>query len=56
MTLKSKKMYNYDSRIRDTRVRDAYAKMNISNLSTFCCCDNLSEKYVLKKKTEKKKA
>lgn len=56
MALKSKKMYNYDSRIRDTRVRDAYAKMNISNLSTFCCCDNLSEKYVLKKKTEKKKA
>ena len=48
-------MYNCNSRIRDTGVRDAYAKMNISNLSTFGCCDDLSEKYVLKKREQKRR-
>ena len=55
MALKSKKTYNYDSCICDTGVRDAYAKMNISNLSTFCCCDDLSEKYVLEKIEQKRR-
>ena len=56
MALNLKKMFKYDSRICDTGVRDAYAKMNISNLSTFGCCDDLSEKYVLKKENRKEES